>query len=64
MPHVVSDEESKTGLCLEIEQQQQKYWRKPNLQSLANPAVKQARARVICQGNANAVPFSGPLPAY
>ena len=39
MPRVVFDEESKAGLGFEIGQRQQKYQRKPTLQSLANPAV-------------------------
>ena len=61
MPPVVFDEESKTSHGFEIKQEQQKLC-KPNLQSLANPAVKQARAHLICQRNANLIPFSGPLP--
>ncbi len=39
MPRVVFDEESQTGLGFEIGQLQQKFQRKPTLQSLSNPAV-------------------------
>ena len=37
---IIFCEESKTVICFEIKQRQQTYWRKHNLQSLANPAVK------------------------
>ena len=40
MPRVVLAGESKTGLSFEIGQPQQKIWRKPSLQSIANPAVR------------------------
>ena len=39
MPRVVFDKESKTGLDFEIGQPQQKFQRRPTLQSMANPAV-------------------------
>ena len=48
MPRVVLDEEFKTGLCVEIRQRQQKCWRKPKVQSLANPAVIHV---ILCQSN-------------
>ena len=38
MPRVVFDDEPKSGLCSEIGQRKKKCLRKPNLQSLANPA--------------------------
>ena len=39
MPRVVWAEEAKTGLGYEIGPSQQKYQRKPILQSMTNPAV-------------------------
>ena len=47
MSQVVLVEEPKTGLCFEIRQRQQKYWRKPKLQSLANPAVTDRDPHII-----------------
>ena len=38
-PHVVFNEEPKTGLGFEIGQRQRTFWHKPKVNSLANPAV-------------------------
>ena len=53
MPGVVFAEESKTGLCFEIRQRQQKCWRKPKVQLLANPAVDNSRLLEPISGTQN-----------
>ena len=52
MPHVVFGGRRKTGLGFEIGQQQQKQcWRKPKLQSLANPVLYKCKTFRGSRGN-------------